>query len=66
MRIYKDGEFRAAGAELVEDISEANTIFGVKEFPKEQLIPNKSYMIFSHTIKAQSYNMAFLVRNTLK
>lgn len=45
---------------MVEDVSPANTIFGVKEFPLEQLIPNKSYMIFSHTIKAQAYNMPFL------
>lgn len=60
MRIYKDIEFKQAGAEMVEDVSPANTIFGVKEFPLEQLIPNKSYMIFSHTIKAQPYNMPFL------
>ena len=45
---------------MTDDLTPANTIFGVKEFPKEQLIPNKSYMIFSHTIKAQPYNMAFL------
>ena len=49
-----------AGAELVDDLSAANTIFGVKEFPKEDLLANKSYMIFSHTIKAQEYNMPFL------
>lgn len=42
MRIYKDSEFKAAGAELVEDLSPANTIFGVKEFPLQELIPNKS------------------------
>jgi alpha-aminoadipic semialdehyde synthase len=60
MRIYKDSEFRAAGAELVEDVSEANTILGIKEFPKEKLIKDKAYMIFSHTIKAQPYNMPFL------
>jgi len=60
MRIYKDSEFRAAGAELVEDVGEANTILGVKEFPKEKLIKDKAYMIFSHTIKAQPYNMPFL------
>lgn len=60
MRIYKDVEFKQAGAELVEDVSSANTIFGVKEFPIENLLPDKSYMIFSHTIKAQPYNMPFL------
>ncbi len=60
MRIYKDMEFKSAGAELVEDVSPAHTILGVKEFPMENLIENKAYMIFSHTIKAQAYNMPFL------
>lgn len=52
----------------MEDVSPANTIFGVKEFPKESLLPQKSYMIFSHTIKAQEYNMPFLdqVRSSTK
>jgi len=59
-RIFKDHEFKKAGAELVEDLSSANMIFGVKEFPLERLEEKRSYMIFSHTIKAQPYNMPFL------
>jgi hypothetical protein len=35
-------------------------IFGVKEVPIENLLPNKTYFFFSHTIKAQSYNMPLL------
>lgn len=35
-------------------------ILGVKEIPLEKLIPNKSYLFFSHTIKAQKYNMPLL------
>jgi len=35
-------------------------IFGVKEVPIENLIPNKTYFFFSHTIKAQEYNMPLL------
>lgn len=49
-----------AGAIIQEDISEANVIFGVKQVPPNQLIPEKTYCIFSHTIKAQETNMALL------
>lgn len=49
-----------AGAMVQEDISEANVIFGVKQVPIEQLIPDKTYCLFSHTIKAQETNMALL------
>lgn len=59
-RIFTDQEFRKAGAVVTEDLTPASTIFGVKEFPAHQLIPNRSYVIFSHTIKAQSSNMPFL------
>ena len=59
-RIFTDEEFRKAGAVVTNDLAPANCIFGVKEFPLQSLMPNKSYMIFSHTIKAQSYNMPFL------
>jgi hypothetical protein len=37
-------------------------LFGVKEVPVDKLIPNKTYIFFSHTIKAQSYNMPLLDR----
>jgi len=42
------------------DISSANTIIGVKEIPTNLLLPNKTYMFFSHTIKAQLGNMHML------
>ncbi len=35
-------------------------IFGVKEVPIDKLMANKTYFMFSHTIKAQSYNMPLL------
>lgn len=35
-------------------------ILGVKEVPGDQLLPGKTYMFFSHTIKAQPYNMRML------
>lgn len=35
-------------------------IFGVKEVPISALLANKTYFFFSHTIKAQEYNMPLL------
>lgn len=35
-------------------------IFGVKEVAIKDLMPNKTYFFFSHTIKAQPYNMGLL------
>lgn len=49
-----------AGAVVQEDMSEASVIFGVKQVPIAQLIPDKTYCLFSHTIKAQETNMALL------
>ena len=51
-RCYSEDEFIDAGAEIQEDVSQASVIFGVKEVPIENLLPNKTYFFFSHTIKA--------------
>jgi alpha-aminoadipic semialdehyde synthase len=59
-RCYSEDDFEAAGAIIQEDVSGAQVIFGVKEVPIENLLPNKTYFFFSHTIKAQSYNMPLL------
>ena len=55
-RCVPNEEYEAAGCQLTEDISDAQVLFGVKEVPAEHLIPNKTYFIFSHTIKKQPYN----------
>jgi len=49
-----------AGAQVVGDLSGADLILGVKEVPIAKLIPNKSYLFFSHTHKGQHYNMPML------
>ncbi|CAG8650331.1 29939_t:CDS:10, partial [Racocetra persica] len=59
-RIFNDNKFINAGAIVQEDISNADVILGIKEVPTNQLIPNKTYMIFSHTHKGQLYNMPML------
>lgn len=62
LRIYPDEAFEQNGAEIKEDLSEAGTIFAVKEIPIDLLSANKTYIFFSHTIKGQSYNMDLLRR----
>ena len=59
-RVFSDQLYKDAGAGLVEDVSPASLILGVKEVPPEQLVPDRTYMFFSHTIKAQPYNMPLL------
>ena len=43
-----------------QDLSDCSLIIAVKEVPIEKLLPNRSYIFFSHTIKAQPYNMPLL------
>ena len=60
VRIFPDEAYREAGFEVVEDISAADVMLGVKEVPVDALIPNKKYFYFSHTIKKQPYNRKLL------
>ena len=57
-RCFKDKEYQKEGIKVVEDISTADILFGIKEVPISQLIPHKKYLFFSHTKKAQTYNQA--------
>jgi hypothetical protein len=41
-------------------LSDCAILLGVKEVPVNQLIPDKTYLFFSHTIKKQAYNRALL------
>ncbi|HNR66678.1 MAG TPA: bifunctional lysine ketoglutarate reductase /saccharopine dehydrogenase family protein [bacterium] len=61
-RAFSDDEFRAAKAEVAEDLSPCPVIFAVKEIPPALLLPQKTYLFFSHTIKGQRYNMPMLKR----
>jgi alpha-aminoadipic semialdehyde synthase len=59
-RIFSDQAYQQAGAILQEDLSSCDLIIGIKEIKNEDLIKNKAYLYFSHTIKGQSYNMPML------
>ncbi len=56
IRCYTDEEYLAFGLTLQEDLSDCDVLMGVKEVPKDKLIPGKKYFFFSHTIKKQPHN----------
>ncbi|WP_338407492.1 NAD(P)-dependent oxidoreductase [uncultured Flavobacterium sp.] len=60
IRIFTDDQYSNMGIVVTNDISDCDVFFGVKEIPIENLIPNKSYLFFSHTIKKQPYNRKLL------
>ena len=59
-RCFKDNEYVAEGIEIQEDLSDCDALLGVKEIPTPQLIPDKAYFFFSHTIKKQARNRKLL------
>jgi alpha-aminoadipic semialdehyde synthase len=62
VRAFPDDDYRGSGATIGEDLSDCNAILAVKEIPKHLFHPGGAYVFFSHTIKAQPYNMAMLGR----
>lgn len=61
VRCYSDKEYSDLGFSVVDDVSSADVLIGVKEVPIDKLIANKKYFFFSHTIKKQAYNKNLLL-----
>ena len=59
-RFFTDEDYNNQGINVVNDVSDCDVLLGVKEVPIENLIPNKKYFFFSHTIKKQKYNRKLL------
>ncbi len=62
VRAFTDEEYKGAGVPLKEDLSDRDLLIGIKEVPVETLIPEKKYLFFSHTVKAQPHNRQLLQR----
>lgn len=60
VRCFSDDEYRAEGIQVVSSVEDADLLMGIKEVPISQLIPEKSYLFFSHTIKQQARNRGLL------
>lgn len=55
-RCFSDREYQLAGVTVQDDLSDCQILLGIKEVPVEMLLPNKTYLFFSHTKKKQPYN----------
>ncbi len=60
LRCFPDQDYRDAGIEVIDDVSDCDILMGVKEVPIPHLIADKTYSFFSHTIKKQPYNRELL------
>jgi alanine dehydrogenase len=60
IRAFSDDDYRAAGVQVQDDVSDADILFGIKEAKIERLIPDKHYFFFGHIAKMQEYNRPLL------
>jgi saccharopine dehydrogenase (NAD+, L-lysine forming) len=60
VRSFTDDDYRKEGIRVVDTVDDCDVLMGVKEVPKHELIPGKTYFFFSHTIKKQAYNRDLL------
>lgn len=60
IRCYPNEDYENFGVKLQDDLSDCDVILGVKEVPIPELIADKTYLFFSHTIKKQPYNRELL------
>lgn len=60
IRVFKESDYVEAGAKAEEDLSKCGLIFAIKELPLHFIMPDKTYVFFSHTIKGQEHNMPML------
>lgn len=60
VRCFPDREYAEAGIKVQPEVEDCQLLLGIKEVPVDQLIPGKTYLFFSHTIKKQAYNRALL------
>ncbi len=59
-RCFSDREYRQAGITVKDSVEDCDLLLGIKEVPVAKLIPQKTYLFFSHTRKKQPYNRALM------
>jgi saccharopine dehydrogenase (NAD+, L-lysine forming) len=60
IRCYPDAEYVNEGVAVTNNLSDCDMLLGIKEVPITQLMPDKTYFFFSHTVKKQVYNRTLL------
>lgn len=59
-RCYANREYERAGITVTDSMQSCDILLGIKEVPAHALIPDKTYLFFSHTKKKQPHNRAML------
>ena len=60
-RSYTNDEYISKGIKLSQDLSRCDILFGIKQIPVKDLIAEKKYLFFSHTIKKQPHNRIWVL-----
>jgi alanine dehydrogenase len=60
IRCYADEEYLGQNITLQENMDACDVLIGIKEVPVTQLIPKKTYLMFSHTRKMQPHNQKLM------
>ncbi len=60
VRCFQDDEYAALGIDVMPDVGFCDILMGIKEVPVSNLIPDKTYLFFSHTLKRQPHNRKLL------
>lgn len=60
IRCFEDNEYLEENIDVVDNVLDCDILMGVKEVPVIELIEDKTYLFFSHTIKEQPYNRELL------
>ena len=55
-RCIPDKDYLKNGIDVVDSLENCQILMGIKEVHPETILPKKTYIIFSHTKKLQSYN----------
>ncbi|MBS1681443.1 MAG: alanine dehydrogenase [Bacteroidetes bacterium] len=64
VRAFRENEYKELGV-TVGDVANSDILMGIKEVPIKNLIANKTYLFFSHTMKKQPHNQG-LLREVMK
>lgn len=60
LRCYTDEEYKYLDVDMSCEMSECDILMGVKEVKIDAIIPDKTYLFFSHVAKKQPYNRDLL------
>ncbi len=60
VRCFHDEEFNALEIPVLDRVDHCDILMGIKEVQIPDLLPNKTYLFFSHTLKKQPHNKRLL------